>query len=225
MFTSDILRISCYKWNLKCFRSLMLYTFYTVCLCSKWPSPLSLFFTDLRGGLQWRLHCLKVCHGRVLWEYGCATDEVQCPVDCRVSFVHLKQLCSLYKNLHTVSCMCSLHRLSMIEPGPVHTEFETKMMENVAKMEYPGADPDTVRYFKDVYLPSSTDIFEAMGQMPEDIAKVSKKQNKLKKTELCWAFWVSIMLWSMFSADINSGYRSMNLFIVLFSQYFCSPVH
>lgn len=64
----------------------------------------------------------------------------------------------------------------MIEPGPVHTEFETKMMENVAKMEYPGVDPDTVRYFKDVYLPSSIDIFEAMGQTPEDIAKVSNKQ-------------------------------------------------
>lgn len=60
----------------------------------------------------------------------------------------------------------------MIEPGPVHTEFETKMMEDVAKMEYPGVDPDTVRYFKDVYLPSSIDIFEAMGQTPEDIAKV-----------------------------------------------------
>lgn len=60
----------------------------------------------------------------------------------------------------------------MIEPGPVHTEFETKMMEDVAKMEYPGVDADTVRYFKDVYLPSSIDIFEAMGQTPEDIAKV-----------------------------------------------------
>lgn len=60
----------------------------------------------------------------------------------------------------------------MIEPGPVHTEFETKMMEDVAKMEYPGVDPDTVRYFKDVYLPSSIDIFQAMGQTPEDIAKV-----------------------------------------------------
>lgn len=62
----------------------------------------------------------------------------------------------------------------MIEPGPVHTEFETKMMEDVAKMEYPGVDADTVRYFKDVYLPSSIDIFEAMGQTPEDIAKVRK---------------------------------------------------
>ena len=63
-------------------------------------------------------------------------------------------------------------RLSMIEPGPVHTEFETKMMADVAKMEFPGVDADTVRYFKDVYLPSSIDIFEAMGQTPEDIAKV-----------------------------------------------------
>ncbi|XP_051570748.1 retinol dehydrogenase 8-like isoform X2 [Myxocyprinus asiaticus] len=41
-------------------------------------------------------------------------------------------------------------KMSLIEPGPVHTEFETKMMEEVAKMEYPGADADTVRYFKDV---------------------------------------------------------------------------
>lgn len=65
-------------------------------------------------------------------------------------------------------------RLSLIEPGPVHTEFELKMMDDVAKMEFPGADADTVRYFKDVYMPSSIDIFEAMGQMPEDIAKVSK---------------------------------------------------
>lgn len=64
-------------------------------------------------------------------------------------------------------------RLSLIEPGPVHTEFEAKMMEEVAKMEFPGADADTVRYFKDVYIPSSIDIFEAMGQTPDDIAKVS----------------------------------------------------
>ncbi|KAG9343664.1 hypothetical protein JZ751_013042 [Albula glossodonta] len=65
--------------------------------------------------------------------------------------------------------------VSMIEPGPVHTEFEVKMMEDVAKMEYPGVDADTVRYFKDVYLPSSIDIFEAMGQTPEDIARCTKK--------------------------------------------------
>lgn len=73
------------------------------------------------------------------------------------------------------SLRLTLLRLSMIEPGPVHTEFETKMMDDVAKMEYPGVDADTVRYFKDVYLPSSIDIFEAMGQTPEDIAKVGEQ--------------------------------------------------
>ncbi|XP_026056656.1 retinol dehydrogenase 8-like [Carassius auratus] len=66
-------------------------------------------------------------------------------------------------------------KLSLIEPGPVHTEFETKMMQEVAKMDYPGADADTVRYFKDVYIKSSIDIFEALGQTPEDIAKCTKK--------------------------------------------------
>ncbi|XP_048848266.1 retinol dehydrogenase 8-like [Brienomyrus brachyistius] len=66
-------------------------------------------------------------------------------------------------------------KLSMIEPGPVHTEFEVKIMQDVAKMEFPGADADTVRYFKDVYLPSSIRMFEAMGQSADDIAKYTKK--------------------------------------------------
>lgn len=60
----------------------------------------------------------------------------------------------------------------MIEPGPVHTEFEAKTMEDVREKEYPGADPDTVHYFKNIYLPSAIDIFEGFGQTPDDIAKV-----------------------------------------------------
>lgn len=84
---------------------------------------------------------------------------------------HLSLLCTVHALSQAFLHLTPL-RLSMIEPGPVHTEFETKMMEDVAKMEYPGADADTVRYFKDVYLPSSTDIFEALGQTPDDIAKV-----------------------------------------------------
>ncbi|KAA0721654.1 Retinol dehydrogenase 8 [Triplophysa tibetana] len=65
--------------------------------------------------------------------------------------------------------------VSMIEPGPVHTEFEMKMITDVSQTEFPGADPDTVHYFKNVYLPSSVDIFEALGQTPDDIAKCTKK--------------------------------------------------
>lgn len=67
----------------------------------------------------------------------------------------------------------SLVRLSLIEPGPVHTEFEAKMIQEVKQRECPGADADTVHYFKNVYLPSSIDIFEVLGQTPDDIARVS----------------------------------------------------
>lgn len=63
--------------------------------------------------------------------------------------------------------------LSMIEPGPVHTGFEAKMVEDVSQKEFPGTDHDTVHYFKNVYLPSSIDIFETLGQTPGDIARVS----------------------------------------------------
>ncbi|XP_028264884.1 retinol dehydrogenase 8-like [Parambassis ranga] len=65
--------------------------------------------------------------------------------------------------------------LSMIEPGPVHTEFEAKMIQDVKAKEYPGTDPDTINYFKNVYLPSSVDIFETLGQTPDDIARCTKK--------------------------------------------------
>ncbi|XP_071218987.1 retinol dehydrogenase 8-like isoform X2 [Salvelinus alpinus] len=65
--------------------------------------------------------------------------------------------------------------MSMIEPGPVHTEFESKMIQDVRQKEFPGADADTVNYFKNVYLPSSVDIFETLGQTPDDIARCTKK--------------------------------------------------
>uniref|UniRef100_A0A8C9VYR6 Retinol dehydrogenase n=1 Tax=Scleropages formosus TaxID=113540 RepID=A0A8C9VYR6_SCLFO len=65
--------------------------------------------------------------------------------------------------------------VSMIEPGPVHTEFEAKMVEDVSRKEFPGTDPETVQYFKNVYLPSSVDIFETLGQTPDDIARCTKK--------------------------------------------------
>lgn len=83
----------------------------------------------------------------------------------------------------------------MIEPGPVHTEFETKMMEDVAKMEYPGVDADTVRYFKDVYLPSSIDIFEAMGQTPDDIAKVREMVSIPNFTNLAQYLRINVVFW------------------------------
>ncbi|XP_056890867.1 retinol dehydrogenase 8-like [Takifugu flavidus] len=65
--------------------------------------------------------------------------------------------------------------LSLIEPGPVHTEFEAKMMQDVRQKDFPGTDPETMHYFKNVYLPSAIDIFEMFGQTPDDIARCTVK--------------------------------------------------
>ncbi|KAI6059989.1 Retinol dehydrogenase 8 [Aix galericulata] len=59
----------------------------------------------------------------------------------------------------------------MVEPGPVNTDFELKLMEEVARSEFPGADEATVRYFKDVYLPASHEIFATLGQSPAAVAE------------------------------------------------------
>ncbi|XP_077663147.1 LOW QUALITY PROTEIN: retinol dehydrogenase 8-like, partial [Eretmochelys imbricata] len=61
--------------------------------------------------------------------------------------------------------------VSLVEPGPVNTDFELKLMEDVSRSEFPGTDPATLRYFQEVYLPASREIFSAMGQSPEDVAK------------------------------------------------------
>uniref|UniRef100_A0A8C4TIC1 Retinol dehydrogenase n=1 Tax=Erpetoichthys calabaricus TaxID=27687 RepID=A0A8C4TIC1_ERPCA len=71
--------------------------------------------------------------------------------------------------------------VSLIEPGPVNTEFEMKLMEEVAKSEFPGADADTVRYFKDVYLPASHEIFVTLGQSPDTVAKEVIKVIAMRK--------------------------------------------
>uniref|UniRef100_A0A8B9TI79 Ketoreductase domain-containing protein n=1 Tax=Anas platyrhynchos TaxID=8839 RepID=A0A8B9TI79_ANAPL len=61
--------------------------------------------------------------------------------------------------------------VSMVEPGPVNTDFELKLMEEVARSEFPGADEATVHYFKDVYLPASHEIFTTLGQSPAAVAE------------------------------------------------------
>ncbi|XP_073510227.1 retinol dehydrogenase 8 isoform X2 [Phyllobates terribilis] len=65
--------------------------------------------------------------------------------------------------------------VSLIEPGPVNTEFEMKLMEEVARSDFPGADAETIRYFKEVYLPSAHEIFVTMGQTPDAVAKATVK--------------------------------------------------
>ncbi|ROL54857.1 Retinol dehydrogenase 8 [Anabarilius grahami] len=65
--------------------------------------------------------------------------------------------------------------VSMIEPGPVNTEFEIKLMADVSKKEFIGADAETLHHFRNCYLPTQVNLFQSLGQTPEDIAKVTKK--------------------------------------------------
>ncbi|XP_051897793.1 retinol dehydrogenase 8-like [Pristis pectinata] len=71
--------------------------------------------------------------------------------------------------------------VSMIEPGPVNTEFEMKLMKEVSCSEFPGTDSETIQYFKDVYLPAAHDIFVTLGQSPETIAKATIKVIKMEQ--------------------------------------------
>ncbi|XP_035888200.1 retinol dehydrogenase 8 isoform X5 [Phyllostomus discolor] len=66
--------------------------------------------------------------------------------------------------------------VSLVEPGPVATDFEGKLLEQVSAAEPPGADPDTLHYFRDLYLPASRELFRSLGQSPEDVAQGSTPQ-------------------------------------------------
>ncbi|XP_072925207.1 retinol dehydrogenase 8a isoform X2 [Hemitrygon akajei] len=71
--------------------------------------------------------------------------------------------------------------VSLIEPGPVNTDFEMKLMKEVSCSEFPGTDLETIQYFKDVYLPAAHDIFMTLGQSPDSIAKATIKVIKMEQ--------------------------------------------
>ncbi|XP_060111916.1 retinol dehydrogenase 8-like [Heteronotia binoei] len=61
--------------------------------------------------------------------------------------------------------------VSLIEPGPVVTEFETKLYEEAEKADYSQTDSETAEIFTKIYLKNSKAIFSSLGQSPEDIAE------------------------------------------------------
>ncbi|KAG3280376.1 retinol dehydrogenase 8 (all-trans) [Ictidomys tridecemlineatus] len=65
--------------------------------------------------------------------------------------------------------------ISLVEPGPVVTDFEGKLMAQVATAEFPGTDPETLSYFRDFYLPASRELFRSVGQNPKDVAQAIAK--------------------------------------------------
>lgn len=62
--------------------------------------------------------------------------------------------------------------ISLVEPGPVTTEFEAKVYEEAERADYSQTDPETAAIFTDLYLRNSRDVFASLGQSPEDIAEV-----------------------------------------------------
>ncbi|XP_035141118.2 retinol dehydrogenase 8 isoform X3 [Callithrix jacchus] len=65
--------------------------------------------------------------------------------------------------------------ISLVEPGPVVTEFEGKLLAQVSTAEFPGTDPDTLHYFRDLYLPASRELFRSVGQSPQDVVQAIVK--------------------------------------------------
>ncbi|XP_048372374.1 retinol dehydrogenase 8-like isoform X2 [Sphaerodactylus townsendi] len=64
--------------------------------------------------------------------------------------------------------------ISMIEPGPVETEFEMKVYEDAGKADYSQTDQETAEIFTNIYLKNSKAIFSSLGQRPEDIAEFTQ---------------------------------------------------
>ncbi|XP_017557035.1 retinol dehydrogenase 8 [Pygocentrus nattereri] len=62
-------------------------------------------------------------------------------------------------------------KMSLVEPGPVVTEFEKKVYEEVQNMDLSCTDEETARIFREIYLPYSRKVFSSLGQTPEEVAE------------------------------------------------------
>ncbi len=77
---------------------------------------------------------------------------------------HLSSVCLLY---------VPFTRTTLVEPGPVITEFERKVYEDAEKMDLSGTDEETATIFRELYLPYSKKVFSSLGQTPEEVAEAS----------------------------------------------------
>ncbi|XP_034997087.1 retinol dehydrogenase 8 [Zootoca vivipara] len=65
--------------------------------------------------------------------------------------------------------------ISLIEPGPVITEFERKLYEEAANMDLSMVDKETLDIFQGFYMSYSKEVFTALGQSPEEVAEHAMK--------------------------------------------------
>uniref|UniRef100_A0A672HA72 Retinol dehydrogenase 8-like n=1 Tax=Salarias fasciatus TaxID=181472 RepID=A0A672HA72_SALFA len=62
-------------------------------------------------------------------------------------------------------------KTTLVEPGPVVTEFERKVYELAETMDLSGTDEETAKIFRELYLPYSKKVFSSLGQTPEEVAE------------------------------------------------------
>ncbi|XP_051245280.1 retinol dehydrogenase 8 [Dicentrarchus labrax] len=75
-------------------------------------------------------------------------------------------------------------KTTLVEPGPVVTEFERKVYEDIEKMDLSGTDEETAKILREIYLPYSKKIFASLGQTPEEVAEQTVKVITAKEPPL-----------------------------------------
>ncbi|XP_054891126.1 retinol dehydrogenase 8 [Poeciliopsis prolifica] len=75
-------------------------------------------------------------------------------------------------------------KTTLVEPGPVITEFERKVYEEAENIDLSETDEETARIFRDIYLPYSRKVFTTLGQTPEDVAEQKQKVITAKEPPL-----------------------------------------
>ncbi|XP_036945014.1 retinol dehydrogenase 8 [Acanthopagrus latus] len=75
-------------------------------------------------------------------------------------------------------------KTTLVEPGPVVTEFERKVYEEAEKMDLSGVDEETAKIFREIYLPYSKKVFASLGQTPEEVAEQTVKVITAKEPPL-----------------------------------------
>ncbi|XP_068574680.1 retinol dehydrogenase 8 isoform X2 [Cebidichthys violaceus] len=75
-------------------------------------------------------------------------------------------------------------KTTLVEPGPVVTEFERKVYEDAEKMDLSGTDEETAKIFREVYLPYSIKVFASLAQTPEEVAEQTVKVITAKEPPL-----------------------------------------
>ncbi|CAG5897925.1 unnamed protein product [Menidia menidia] len=76
------------------------------------------------------------------------------------------------------------YQTTLVEPGPVVTEFERKVYEDAEQMDLSETDEETARIFREIYLPYSKKVFSSLGQTPEEVAEQTLKVITAKEPPL-----------------------------------------